>query len=156
MSRLAVVAAGGTGGHMFPAQALAEVLTSRGWRIALATDDRGAQYAANFPSERRIPLAAATYRTGDVVGMARAGVHIWNGVRQAKGAFGRAHPSVVIGFGGYPSLPALLAALQMRVPTLIHEQNAVLGRVNRFLAPRVRCVACAFPTLEKARPEVRA
>jgi UDP-N-acetylglucosamine--N-acetylmuramyl-(pentapeptide) pyrophosphoryl-undecaprenol N-acetylglucosamine transferase len=156
VSRLAVVAAGGTGGHMFPAQALAEVLTARGWRIALATDDRGAQYAANFPAERRIPLAAATYRSGDVVGMARAGVHIWNGVRQARAAFGRTRPAVVIGFGGYPSLPALLAALQTRVPTLIHEQNAVLGRVNRFLAPRVRCVACAFPTLEKARPEVKA
>jgi UDP-N-acetylglucosamine--N-acetylmuramyl-(pentapeptide) pyrophosphoryl-undecaprenol N-acetylglucosamine transferase len=156
VSRLAVVAAGGTGGHMFPAQALAEVLTARGWRIALATDDRGAQYASNFPSERRIPLSAATYRTGDVVGMARAGVHIWNGVRQARSAFGRVRPAVVVGFGGYPSLPALLAALQTRVPTLIHEQNAVLGRVNRFLAPRVRAVACAFPTLEKARPEVKA
>lgn len=156
MSRLAVVAAGGTGGHMFPAQALAEALTSRGWRIALATDERGAQYASNFPSERRIPLSAATYRTGDIVGMARAGFHIYNGVRQAKQAFGRTRPSVVIGFGGYPSLPALLAALQMKIPTVIHEQNAVLGRVNRFLAPRVRCVACAFPTLEKAKAEVKA
>jgi UDP-N-acetylglucosamine--N-acetylmuramyl-(pentapeptide) pyrophosphoryl-undecaprenol N-acetylglucosamine transferase len=156
VSRLAVVAAGGTGGHMFPAQALAEVLAGRGWRIALATDDRGAQYASNFPSERRIPLSAATYRTGDVIGMGRAGLQIWNGVQQAKNAFARARPAVVVGFGGYPSLPALLAALQTRVPTVIHEQNAVLGRVNRFLAPRVRSVACAFPTLEKARPEVKA
>ena len=156
MSRLAVVAAGGTGGHMFPAQALAEVLTARGWRIALATDERGAQYAANFPSERRIPLSAATYRTGDVIGMARAAFHIWNGVRQAKAAFARTRPAVVIGFGGYPSLPALIAAQQMKIPTVIHEQNAVLGRVNRFMAPRVRCVACAFPTLEKAKPEVKA
>jgi UDP-N-acetylglucosamine--N-acetylmuramyl-(pentapeptide) pyrophosphoryl-undecaprenol N-acetylglucosamine transferase len=141
---------------MFPAQALAEVLAGRGWRIALATDDRGAQYASNFPSERRIPLSAATYRTGDVVGMARAGLQIWAGVGQAKAAFGRARPAVVVGFGGYPSLPALLAALQSKIPTVIHEQNAVLGRVNRFLAPRVRCVACAFPTLEKAKPEVKA
>jgi UDP-N-acetylglucosamine--N-acetylmuramyl-(pentapeptide) pyrophosphoryl-undecaprenol N-acetylglucosamine transferase len=141
---------------MFPAQALAEVLTSRGWRIALATDERGAQYAANFPSERRIPLSAATYRTGDVVGMARAAFHIWNGVRQAKAAFARTRPAVVVGFGGYPSLPALIAAQQMQIPTVIHEQNAVLGRVNRFMAARVRCVACAFPTLEKARPEVKA
>jgi UDP-N-acetylglucosamine--N-acetylmuramyl-(pentapeptide) pyrophosphoryl-undecaprenol N-acetylglucosamine transferase len=156
VSRLAVVAAGGTGGHMFPAQALAEVLTGRGWRIALATDERGAQYAANFPSERRIPLSAATYRTGDIVGMARAAFHIWNGVRQAKAAFARTRPAVVVGFGGYPSLPALIAAQQMKIPTVIHEQNAVLGRVNRFMAPRVRCVACAFPTLEKAKPEVKA
>jgi UDP-N-acetylglucosamine--N-acetylmuramyl-(pentapeptide) pyrophosphoryl-undecaprenol N-acetylglucosamine transferase len=151
-----VVAAGGTGGHMFPAQALAEVLTARGWRIALATDERGAQYAANFPSERRIPLSAATYRSGDVVGMARAAFHIWNGVRQAKAAFARTRPAVVVGFGGYPSLPALIAAQQLKIPTVIHEQNAVLGRVNRFMAPRVRCVACAFPTLEKAKPEVKA
>ena len=156
MSRLAVVAAGGTGGHMFPAQALAEVLTARGWRIALATDDRGAQYAANFPSERRIPLSAATYRSGDIIGMARAAFHIWNGVRQAKAAFARTRPAVVVGFGGYPSLPALIAAQPMKIPTVIHEQNAVLGRVNRFMAPRVRCVACAFPTLEKAKPEVKA
>lgn len=155
MSRLAVVAAGGTGGHMFPAQALAEALTTRGWRIALATDERGAQYASNFPSERRIPLAAATYRSGDPIGMVRAGFHIFNGVMQARSAFARIHPDVVVGFGGYPSLPALLAALQVRVPTVIHEQNAVLGRVNRFLAPRVRAVACAFPTLEKAKPEVK-
>jgi UDP-N-acetylglucosamine--N-acetylmuramyl-(pentapeptide) pyrophosphoryl-undecaprenol N-acetylglucosamine transferase len=156
VSRLAVVAAGGTGGHMFPAQALAEALTARGWRIALATDQRGAQYAADFPSERRIPLSAATYRNGDLIGMVRAGFHIWNGVMQAKSAFRRIHPAVVVGFGGYPSLPALLAAIQTRTPTVIHEQNAVLGRVNRYLAPKVTAVACAFPTLERARPEVKA
>ncbi|CAN5184284.1 undecaprenyldiphospho-muramoylpentapeptide beta-N-acetylglucosaminyltransferase [soil metagenome] len=151
-----MVAAGGTGGHMFPAQALAEALTARGWRIALATDERGAQYASAFPSERRIPMSAATYRNGDPIGMARAGFHIFNGVMQARSAFRRLHPAVVVGFGGYPSLPALLAATQTRVPSLIHEQNAVLGRVNRYLAPKVHAVACAFPTLEKARPEVRA
>lgn len=140
---------------MFPAQALAEVLTARGWRIALATDDRGAQYATNFPSERRIPLSAATFRNGDVIGMGRAGMRIWNGVNQARNAFARIRPSIVIGFGGYPSLPALLAAQQAKLPTMIHEQNAVLGRANRFLAPRVRCVACAFPTLERANAEVK-
>jgi UDP-N-acetylglucosamine--N-acetylmuramyl-(pentapeptide) pyrophosphoryl-undecaprenol N-acetylglucosamine transferase len=154
--RLAVVAAGGTGGHMFPAQALAEALTARGWRIALATDDRGAQYASSFPAERRIPLSAATAKSGDIIGMARAGLTVWAGVRQAKAAFSKTRPAVVVGFGGYPSLPALMAALGMKIPTLIHEQNAVLGRVNRFLAPRVTCVASAFPTLEKAKPEVKA
>lgn len=141
---------------MFPAQALAEAMRARGWQVALATDDRGAQYASAFPAERRIPLSAATYRTGDPLGMARAGIEILRGTLQARAAFKRRRPAVVVGFGGYPSLPALLAALSTKTPTVIHEQNAVLGRVNRFLAPRVGVVACAFPTLEKAAPKVAA
>jgi len=153
--RLAVVAAGGTGGHLFPAQALAETLKARGWTVALATDDRGAQYASNFPAERRIPLSAATFRAGDVIGMVKAGFHVFSGVMQARTAFKRLRPQVVIGFGGYPSLPGLLAAVSLKIPTVIHEQNAVLGRVNRFLAPRVDAVACAFPTLERAAHGVR-
>jgi len=155
LSRLCVVAAGGTGGHLFPAQALAEALTRRGWRIALATDERGASYASNFPAERRIPLSAATYRSGDVIGMAKAGVRVMAGISQARNAFSRIRPNIVVGFGGYPSLPGLWAATSAKIPTVIHEQNAVLGRVNRFMAPRVTRVACAFPTLEKAKPEVQ-
>ena len=155
MSRTAVVAAGGTGGHLFPAQALAEALIARGWRVALATDDRGARYASEFPAEERIALSAATYRPGDPVGMARAAGEVWRGVGQARRAFARLKPNVVVGFGGYPSLPALVAALSNGRRTVIHEQNAVLGRVNRLLAPRVNAVACAFPTLQLARPEVK-
>jgi UDP-N-acetylglucosamine--N-acetylmuramyl-(pentapeptide) pyrophosphoryl-undecaprenol N-acetylglucosamine transferase len=153
---LAVLAAGGTGGHMFPAQALAEVLAARGWRVVLATDDRGALYADKFPAEHRISLSAATFKRGDILGMAGAGVAIVQGVMQARTAFKVLDPAVVVGFGGYPSLPALLAALTTGRPTVIHEQNAVLGRVNRFLADKVDAVACAFPTLEKAKPRVRA
>ncbi len=156
MRKIAVVAAGGTGGHMFPAQALAEVLTGRGWRVVLATDERGAAYADKFPAEKRIALSAATYRPGDLVGMTRAGVSVLQGVLQARAAFKVIEPAIVIGFGGYPSLPALLAALSAKRPAMIHEQNAVLGRVNRFLAPRVQAVASAFPTLEKAMPAVQA
>lgn len=156
MNKLCVVAAGGTGGHLFPAQALAEALTARGWRIALATDERGASYASNFPAERRIPLSAATFKSGDPIGMARAAFHVFSGWNQAKDAFRRARPDIVVGFGGYPSLPALMAALSGKIPTVIHEQNAVLGRVNRYLAPKVTEVACAFPTLEKAKPKVKA
>ena len=169
--RLAVVAAGGTGGHLFPAQALAEVLIGRGWRIVLATDERGARFAENFPAEERMALSAATYRAGDPLGMVRAGFAILRGVLQARAAFQRLEPSVVVGFGGYPSLPALLAALSAGRRTMIHEQNAVIGRANKFLASRVDTVACAFPSLQKAdlrvmarakvvgnpvRPEIRA
>ncbi|MDP1630576.1 MAG: undecaprenyldiphospho-muramoylpentapeptide beta-N-acetylglucosaminyltransferase [Caulobacter sp.] len=154
--RIAVVAAGGTGGHLFPAQALAEELIKRGWRILLATDERGALYADKFPADVRITLAAATARAGDPIGMAGAGLSVLRGVFQARKAFKRLNPAVVVGFGGYPSLPSLLAALSQGRPTVIHEQNAVLGRVNRFLAPHVTEVACAFPTLEMARPKVKA
>lgn len=152
MSKLCVVAAGGTGGHLFPAQALAEELKSRGWRIVLATDERGARYAENFPAEDRIPLSAATYRSGDPVGMARAALRILKGTGQAKKAFRKLKPDVVVGFGGYPSLPGLRAALALKIPTIIHEQNSVLGRVNRYMAPKMTEIACAFPILMKAPP----
>jgi UDP-N-acetylglucosamine--N-acetylmuramyl-(pentapeptide) pyrophosphoryl-undecaprenol N-acetylglucosamine transferase len=154
--KLAVIAAGGTGGHMFPAQALAEALARRGWTITLATDERGAQYADRFPAERRLALSAATARMSDPIGMVKAALAVMRGVSQAKEAFIQRRPSVVVGFGGYPSLPALLAALKAEIPTVIHEQNAVLGRVNRYLAPRVQTVACAFPTLELASAKVKA
>ncbi len=152
--RLAVVAAGGTGGHLFPAQALAEALIARGWRVVLATDERGAAYAGSFPAEARIALSAATYKSGDPLGMVRAGIAILRGVLQARAAFKTLDPAVVVGFGGYPSVPALLAALTSGRRTVIHEQNAVMGRANRFLASRVSTVACAFPILLKADPEV--
>lgn len=155
-ARLAVIAAGGTGGHMFPAQALAEALTRRGWRIVLATDERGAMYADKFPADVRLTLAAATAKASDPIGMIKAGWAVLQGTMQAGAAFKRMDPAVVVGFGGYPSLPSLMAALGQKRPTVIHEQNAVLGRVNRFLAPRVTEVACAFPTLEKATPKVKA
>jgi UDP-N-acetylglucosamine--N-acetylmuramyl-(pentapeptide) pyrophosphoryl-undecaprenol N-acetylglucosamine transferase len=156
MSKLVVVAAGGTGGHLFPAQALSETLKARGWRVVLATDERGALYADKVPAEERLALSAATAKSGDIIGMVKAGLTVWQGVNQAKAAFRRLDPAVVVGFGGYPALPALLAALNQRRPTVIHEQNAVLGRVNRFLAPRVTEVACAFPTLNMAKPSVKA
>lgn len=153
--RIAVVAAGGTGGHLFPAQALAEELIRRGWRIVLATDDRGALYADKFPADTRISLSAATAKAGDPLGMTKAAVTVLRGTLQARAVFRRMKPAVVVGFGGYPSLPALLAGLTQGLPTVIHEQNAVLGRVNRFLAPRVNEVACAFPTLKLANPKVK-
>lgn len=147
MSRTCVVAAGGTGGHMFPAEALARELTARGWRVVLATDSRGEAYAHAFPAEERLALDAATGR--GPIGMAKAGVAILKGVLKARTALTRLDAAVVVGFGGYPSAPALLAALSQKRPTLLHEQNAVLGRTNRWLAPYVGAVAASFPNLQK-------
>lgn len=155
-TKTAVVAAGGTGGHMFPAEALARELSARGWKVVLATDSRGDQYAHAFPADERIALDAATFKTTDPIGAVRGGLKIWQGMGQAQTAFRRLDPAVVIGFGGYPSLPALLAAKAQGRPTVIHEQNSVLGRVNRMLAGSATAVACAFPTLNKAAPQVKA
>ena len=154
--RLAVVAAGGTGGHLFPAQALAQALVARGWRVVLASDERVQTLAAGFPAERHIALSAATFRPGDPIGMTRAGIAIQRGVLQARAELKALTPAIVVGFGGYPSLPTLIAAILQRRRTLIHEQNAVMGRANRLLAPRVTAIGCAFPTLQKAPASVRA
>lgn len=155
-ARVAVLAAGGTGGHLFPAQALAEVLTARGWQVVLATDERVGPLSETFPARERIALPAATVRRGDLVSGARAAVTILRGVWRARAALQRIDPAIVVGFGGYPSLPALLGALTQGRRTMIHEQNAVLGRANRLLAPFVSQIACAFPTLLKASARVRA
>ncbi len=149
---LAVVAAGGTGGHMFPAEALARELTARGWRVVLATDARGAAYAEHFPAEMRIALEAATFKRGDLIGGLFAGLKILRGIGQARTAFYRIRPSVVIGFGGYPSYPAVMAARSMNLPCILHEQNAVLGRSNRALADKVGALVCGFPILERVPP----
>ncbi|MDV6330592.1 undecaprenyldiphospho-muramoylpentapeptide beta-N-acetylglucosaminyltransferase [Asticcacaulis sp. 201] len=151
---LAVVAAGGTGGHMFPAEALARELIDRGWDIVLASDKRGAAYADAFPAIERLSLEAATFKAGDPIGMARAAFKIGTGILQARKAFKRLKPWAVIGFGGYPSYPALMAALGRKDITLIHEQNSVLGRSNRQLVKKVDAVACAFPVLRLAPDEL--
>lgn len=156
MRKVAVVAAGGTGGHLFPAQALAEALIARGWTIVLASDERVAGFATDFPAERKIALSSSTYKPGDPIGMLRAGFAVLRGAAQARAVYREIGPHVVVGFGGYPSAPALVGALWDRRPTVIHEQNAVMGRANRKLAARVTTVACAFPTLLKAPPSVQA
>lgn len=150
MRKIAVVAAGGTGGHLFPAQALSEALIARGWRIVLASDERVAAFAESFPAEERIGLSARTYRPRDPLSMGLAGLSIFRGILQARAAFHRIDPAVVVGFGGYPSVPGLMAGITQNRPTVLHEQNAVMGRANRRMASRVNAVACAFPVLMKA------
>jgi len=140
---LLVIAAGGTGGHMFPAQALAEEMGARGWRVALMTDPRGARYAAGFPrAVARVALPAASPGRGGAVHRLAAPVLIGAGMISALVWMLARRPAAVAGFGGYPSLPALAAAWVLRRPRLIHEQNGVLGRVNRAFARRVALVAC--------------
>ena len=140
---LIVVAAGGTGGHMFPAQALAEALLERGWRVRLSTDARGARYAGGFPDDVAIDrVTAATFARGGPVARAAVPLRIAGGVAAAARRMLRDRPAAVVGFGGYPSIPALAAAALLRLPRMIHEQNGVLGRVNRLFAARVDRVAC--------------
>jgi UDP-N-acetylglucosamine--N-acetylmuramyl-(pentapeptide) pyrophosphoryl-undecaprenol N-acetylglucosamine transferase len=145
---LVLIAAGGTGGHMFPAQALAEEMLARGWRVKLSTDDRGARYAGGFPDPVRIEVTqSATFARGGVGARLMVPLRIAVGVLAAMGRMLLDRPRAVVGFGGYPSIPALAAAWALRVPRMIHEQNGVLGRVNTVFARRVNCLACGtWPT----------
>ncbi len=147
-----VLAAGGTGGHMVPAHALAAELTRRGHHVALVTDERGARIPGLFEGMQTHILPAGRAQGGPL-GWVRAARAIWAGRAMARRLNETFLPSAVIGFGGYPALPALLAALADRVPTAVHEQNAVLGRVNRFLSGRVDAIATAYPVIRGLKPQ---
>jgi len=143
------IAAGGTGGHMFPAQALAETMLRRGWRVKLTTDARGARYTGGFPHSVRIEqVTSASLAQGGVAAKLAAPLRIAGGVLSAWRKLRRDRPAVVVGFGGYPAIPAMAAAVLSRTPRMIHEQNGVLGKVNTVFAPRVAQVACGvWPTV---------
>jgi UDP-N-acetylglucosamine--N-acetylmuramyl-(pentapeptide) pyrophosphoryl-undecaprenol N-acetylglucosamine transferase len=153
---LVVVAAGGTGGHLFPAEALAIALAKRGVAVELATDERAARYGAAFPARATHVLPSATFSGRDPLGAVHTAVMLGRGVIEAIGLLGRVRPAAVVGFGGYPTIPPVLAAVLRRVPTVIHEQNGVLGRANRLLAPAVRAIATSFAGLFDDRPRLAA
>ncbi len=143
-----LVAAGGTGGHLFPAEALAKELSARGIAVELVTDPRGKKYDGDFPARAVHQIPAATPSGGSLVARGKAVLTLFAGTVAALWLIGRKQPAAVVGFGGYPSVPPVLAATLLRVPTVLHEQNAVMGRANRFLAARVDAVAHGFPTLK--------
>jgi UDP-N-acetylglucosamine--N-acetylmuramyl-(pentapeptide) pyrophosphoryl-undecaprenol N-acetylglucosamine transferase len=149
-----LLCAGGTGGHLFPAESLAHVLQRRGVRVELATDKRTAQF--KFPAEAVHLITSATVRGRNPVALARTIAALGFGTGQAIALIGRVKPAAVVGFGGYPTVPPLLAAWLRRVPTILHEQNGVMGRANRLLASRVTAIATGFPRLKNLEPGVQA
>jgi len=153
VSRHFVLAAGGTGGHLLPAFALATELDRRGHHVALVTDERGAKIPGK-PSFLPAHVLPAGRMGKNPVALAKALSAIWKGRAMALRLFESFQPACVVGFGGYPALPALLAARSARIPTVIHEQNAVLGRVNRLLASRVDAIATAYMEVEKLDPKL--
>ncbi len=151
-----LIAAGGTGGHLFPAEALGNALKARGIAVELATDVRAQQYGGDFPARAIHQIVAATPSGGPILRRAKAAVTLLAGTFAALRLLRRLRPAAVVGFGGYPTVPPVLAATLLRIPTIVHEQNAVIGRANRFLAGRVDAVATGFPTLKGAGSAVEA
>ena len=153
--KLIALAAGGTGGHMFPAEALAQELKRRGDRVLLVTDARGARYAANFPADERFEISAASPNVGGPVAKGLAALSMAGGLFTTLIEFRKRKVAAAVGFGGYPSLPAMKAAALLGIPYGVHEQNGVLGRANRMLAKDAAFTAHAFPVLEKAPKTAR-
>jgi len=148
-----VIAAGGTGGHLFPGQALAQELRRRGRKIVLMTDERVQRFDRLFPEADFYAIPSATPSGKGLAGLVRAAPAILAGVARSFAILQRVKPAALIGFGGYPTLPPVAAAILRGVPVCVHEQNAVLGRVNRLVAPHVEAIASTFdkPKFLKAR-----
>jgi UDP-N-acetylglucosamine--N-acetylmuramyl-(pentapeptide) pyrophosphoryl-undecaprenol N-acetylglucosamine transferase len=147
---LVLLAAGGTGGHLFPAEALATALAKRGVTVELATDHRAAHF--EFPAKAVHLIPSATVRGRDPISLARTATLLALGTAKAWSLLGGMRPNIIVGFGGYPTVPPILAASLRGIPTVLHEQNGVMGRANRFLAPRVTAIATGFPKLKNLNP----
>jgi UDP-N-acetylglucosamine--N-acetylmuramyl-(pentapeptide) pyrophosphoryl-undecaprenol N-acetylglucosamine transferase len=149
--KTALLAAGGTGGHLFPAEALAVELLDRGWTVDLATDHRADQYT-RWPGRAVHIVPADTIRGRDPIALARTALTLGRGIVAAWRLIGRVRPDIVVGFGGYPSIPPIVAAYLRAIPTVLHEANAVMGRANRALAARVTRLATSWPATRGAVP----
>ncbi|MCR9130523.1 MAG: undecaprenyldiphospho-muramoylpentapeptide beta-N-acetylglucosaminyltransferase [Alphaproteobacteria bacterium] len=154
MTGKALFAAGGTGGHMFPARAAADALIARGWEVRLVTDARGAKHARDFPGGDPVVIEAQSPFQKNPVRLVGALASLAKGYRQTSRLMADFQPDVVAGFGGYPAFPVLAAARSRKVPFVIHEQNAVLGRVNRLFSGSAVCVASGFERLDRASVKV--
>jgi len=147
-ARHIILASGGTGGHIFPARALGEELLARGYVVTLMTDMRGEKYEELFPGVRVLRVASGSPSIRGLLGKVKAAGALLGGFVQSRRLLRRLKPSAVVSFGGYPSMPPAAAAANLGIPLLLHEQNAVLGRVNRLLANRARFIATSFENTE--------
>ncbi|MBA5777807.1 undecaprenyldiphospho-muramoylpentapeptide beta-N-acetylglucosaminyltransferase [Stappia sp. F7233] len=150
MKGLILIAAGGTGGHLFPAYALAGELMRRGYAVDLATDERADRYGEKFPGREIHIIASDTLRGRSPLALARTVAKLGRGTLQALSLLRKEKPKVIVGFGGYPTFPPMFAGFLSRVPTILHEANAVMGRANRMLASRARAVALGIAPGGKA------
>lgn len=142
---LVLVAAGGTGGHLFPAEALSVALRKRGATVDLATDERAVHYGQDFPARSVHIIPSATVTGRNPLALAKTAFTLSHGIAKAWLMLGRIKPDAVVGFGGYPTVPPVLAATLRGIPTVLHEQNGVMGRANRFLSTRVTAIASSVP-----------
>ena len=143
-----MIAAGGTGGHLFPAFALSEEFGRRGHLVDLVTDMRGDKFGTGFPARTVHQVPSATLRSKTPWGVARMAFTLLRGIVRARALLREVKPSVIIGFGGYPTVPPLIAARVLNIPVVLHEQNAVMGRANRLL---VRFATAIGLTFEKTK-----
>jgi len=139
-----LLCAGGTGGHLFPAEAVAHEMKTRGYTIHLAADERVERFANNFPADEIHQIQSATLGSKNPLAILKTLLTLYSGYKQSRALLQKIRPDVVAGFGGYPTVPPLLAATRAGIPTLVHEANAVLGRANRLLSRKVNKVAIGF------------
>lgn len=145
MSKTVLLTAGGTGGHLFPAQALASELSRRGWVVELATDERADKYGTTFPAREVHIIASETIRGRNPISLAKTGLSLFRGTLQARSVIKSLKPDVVAGFGGYPTFPPMFAARMTGTPSILHEANGVMGRANKMLAKGVTAIATSVP-----------
>jgi UDP-N-acetylglucosamine--N-acetylmuramyl-(pentapeptide) pyrophosphoryl-undecaprenol N-acetylglucosamine transferase len=153
---LVLIAAGGTGGHLFPAEALAVALKKRDVAVELATDERVASYSGTFPADKTHIIPSETLRGRDPFSYAKTAAIVGFGTVKAYLMLPSIKPAAVVGFGGYPTIPPVIAATLRGLPTVIHDSNAVIGRANRMLAPRVTAIATTFDGVLDGEPKLAA
>jgi len=147
-----LLAAGGTGGHLFPAEALAHALDARGVTVDLITDERALAYGGSFPARAMHCIPSATPRGGSFLAKAQAIAQLARGTAQSAAMLRKLQPRAIIGFGGYPTVPPLLAAAFLKIPSVLHESNAIMGKANRFLSGHVDRIAAGLPNLNVPPP----